>query len=143
MRRRRLRAYLDALHAITQSKRPIQRDAMHQKLGAAKKDAGRDARFINLQIEHKRSGKKQTATLRHTLDRSKRREAWRREGRYLPRTNMSDRDPVKLWQCYLQHTEVEQAFKELKNDPFGFAQGRLSPCAPSTTGSTTGSKPTS
>lgn len=29
---------------------------------------------------------------------------------------MADTDPAKLWQFYLQLTEVEQAFKELKND---------------------------
>jgi hypothetical protein len=29
---------------------------------------------------------------------------------------MTDQDPVKLWGYYLQLTEVEQAFKEIKND---------------------------
>ena len=116
MRRRRLPAYLSALATITQSKRPIPRDAIHQKIGAAKKDAGRDARFVKLEMDYKRSGKNQTATLRYSFDKQKVREAWRREGRYLLRTNMSDQDPAKLWQFYLQLTEVEQAFKELKND---------------------------
>jgi hypothetical protein len=46
MRRRRLRAYVDRLADIKARKRPLQRDALHQALGAAKKDAGRDARFV-------------------------------------------------------------------------------------------------
>jgi transposase len=58
----------------------------------------------------------ETATLKYRLDRAKLREAWRREGRYLLRTNVTDQDPVKLWGYYLQLTEVEQAFKEIKND---------------------------
>lgn len=116
MRRRRLRKYLDALQAIAERKRPMQRDALHQAIGAAKKEAGRDARFAILEVTHRGSGKRQTATLSYRLDRAKLREAWRREGRYLLRTNMTDTDPAKLWQFYLQLTEVEQAFKELKSD---------------------------
>jgi transposase len=116
MRRRRLRAYLDALRAITQRKRPLQRDALHQSLGAAKKTAGRDARFVTVQVAHRRRGKIETGTLNYQLDRKKLRQAWRREGRYLLRTNLTDRDPAKLWAFYLQLTEVEQAFKELKGD---------------------------
>ena len=116
MRRRRLRAYLDALRAIAQRKRPLQRDALHQSIGAAKKAAGRDARFVIVQVAHRGRGKTQTGTLSSQLDRKKLREAWRREGRYLLRTNLSDRDPAKLWAFYLQLTEVEQAFKELKGD---------------------------
>lgn len=42
--------------------------------------------------------------------------ARRREGCYLLRTNLSGNDPAKLWEYYLQLTEIEQAFKELKGD---------------------------
>lgn len=44
------------------------------------------------------------------------RRVWRREGRYLLRTNLVGHDPDQLWTFYIQLTEVEQAFKELKND---------------------------
>jgi hypothetical protein len=44
------------------------------------------------------------------------REARRREGSYLLRSNLTGGDPAQLWAFYLQLTEVEQAFKELKND---------------------------
>ena len=116
MRQRRLRRYLDALKKITGRKKPLKRDELHQAIGAAKQAAGRDARHVIIDIEYKGRGKKQTATLSHRLDREKLRQAWRREGRYLLRSNMADTDPARLWQFYLQLTEVEQAFKELKND---------------------------
>lgn len=91
---------------------------MHQAIGGAKKEAGRDASFVHIEVTHagKGGGKRQTATLSYRLDRAKLREAWRREGRYLLRTNMIETDPARLWQFYLQLTEVEQAFKELKGD---------------------------
>jgi transposase len=116
MRRRRLRRYLDTLKEIAERKRPLKRDALHQRLGAAQKEAGLDKRFVTVEVCHKGEGKSETATLKYRLDRAKLREAWRREGRYLLRTNMTDQDPVKLWGFYLQLTEVEQAFKEIKND---------------------------
>jgi hypothetical protein len=40
----------------------------------------------------------------------------RRECRYLLRSNLTDTDPAKLWEFYLQLSEVENAFKELKGD---------------------------
>lgn len=94
----------------------MQRDALHQAIGAAKKEAGRDARFVIIEVTHRGSGKRQTATLAFRLDRDQLREAWRREGRYLLRTNMTDTDPARVVGVYLQLTEVEQAFKELKHD---------------------------
>ncbi|MBT2302878.1 hypothetical protein J7E70_20720 [Variovorax paradoxus] len=35
---------------------------------------------------------------------------------YLLRTNLGAHDPAQLWTFYIQLTEVEQAFKELKHD---------------------------
>lgn len=116
MRQRRLRAYLDRIADIQARKRPLKRDALHQILGAAKKDAGRDARFVKINVQLHGKGEKQTATLTRQLDRSALRIAWRREGRYLLRTNLTETDPAKLWEFYLQLTEVQQAFKELKGD---------------------------
>ena len=39
-----------------------------------------------------------------------------REGRYLLRANLCGRDPADLWQFYIQLTQVEAAFKNLKDD---------------------------
>lgn len=116
MRRRRLRKYLKALSDLTNRKRPLKRDEFHQALGAAKKEAGRDARHVKVEVTLHGQGKTQTATLSYRLDRDKLRVARRREGRYLLRTNMNDTDPVRMWEYYLQLTEIEQAFKELKGD---------------------------
>ena len=44
------------------------------------------------------------------------REARRREGSYLLGSNVTGGDPAQLWTFYLQLVEVEQAFKELKDD---------------------------
>jgi transposase len=50
------------------------------------------------------------------LNGKKLRQVRRREGRYLLRTNLCGRDPAELWQFYIQLTEVEAAFKNLKDD---------------------------
>ena len=47
-------------------------------------------------------------------ERKKLREARRREGRYRPGSKLPGEDPVQLWICDIQLTEVEQAFRELK-----------------------------
>lgn len=116
MRRRRLRKYLKTLAELTNRKRPLKRDELHQALGAAKKAAGRDARHVKVQVTLHGESKTQTATLTYQLDRHTLRVARRREGRYLLRANITDTDPVKMWEYYLQLTEIEQAFKELKGD---------------------------
>jgi hypothetical protein len=50
------------------------------------------------------------------LDREKLRQARRREGRYLLRTNLAEADPAKLWDLYLQLVRIEEAFRNLKGD---------------------------
>ena len=55
-------------------------------------------------------------TFRFRLNWQNLREARRREGSYLLRSNVTASDPAQLWGFYLQLTEVEQAFKELKHD---------------------------
>jgi transposase len=50
------------------------------------------------------------------LNRQKLRQVRQREGRYLLRANLSGRDPDELWQFYIQLTEIEAAFKNLKDD---------------------------
>lgn len=50
------------------------------------------------------------------LNRSRLREVRRREGRYLLRTNLTESDPAKLWEYYLQLVAVEEASKTLRGD---------------------------
>src|SRR6266480_6548122 len=80
------------------------------KLGAARSKARAAWRLIDIDIAP--SG----TAFSFTLNREKLRQVRRREGRYLLRTNLGDRDPADLWQFYIQLTEVEAAFKNLKDD---------------------------
>ena len=54
--------------------------------------------------------------MRFRLNRARLRQVRRREGHYLLRSNLERESPAKLWEFYIQLTEVEQAFKELKSD---------------------------
>ena len=83
------------------------------KLGAAKKEAGRAYGLLAI---HTPDQPVTSETFHFTLDRKKLRQARRREGGYLLRSNITGDDPGHLWRLYLQLVEIEQAFKELKND---------------------------
>jgi hypothetical protein len=39
-----------------------------------------------------------------------------REGRYLLRSNLLGADPARLWEMYIQLTQIEEAFRNLKGD---------------------------
>ena len=111
MRCKRLRRYIERLNAI--QGQSLSRDQLLMKLGAAKHDAGRAASLVRVSIPKEAST---TASLEFALDRTKLRQVRRREGRYLLRTNLTAGEPTQLWKFYIQLTEVEQAFKEIKHD---------------------------
>jgi transposase len=111
MRRKRLRRYLDRLKAL--QGQALTRDQLLMKLGAAKQDAGRAASLVKVTWPREASS---TASLEFSLDRVKLRRVRRKEGRYLLRTNLTAHEPDALWTFYIQLTEVEQAFKEIKHD---------------------------
>ena len=113
MRRRRLGRYVQRLHAL--QGQALTRDQLLMKLGAAKHDAGRAANLIKVRVPATGPNIK-TTSFTFELDRAKLRQVRRREGRYLLRTNLGEHDPAQLWTFYIQLTEVEQAFKELKHD---------------------------
>jgi hypothetical protein len=113
MRRRRLKKLWRRLGALRQQR--LSRDQLLLKLGAAKKEAGRVYALLDIRLP----GNDQPvspATFTYTLHKDRLRATRRREGRYLLRTNLSDADPAQLWRYYIQLTEIEQAFKELKSD---------------------------
>lgn len=113
MRRRRLKKLLKRLHEL--QAQTLTRDQLLIKLGAAKKEAGRAYGLVDIQWPD--NGQDVTPeTFRFTLNRRKLRTARRREGSYLLRSNLTGNDPGQLWEYYVQLTEVEQAFKELKGD---------------------------
>ncbi|HEX3403616.1 MAG TPA: IS1634 family transposase [Acetobacteraceae bacterium] len=114
MRRRRLKKLIKRLHELRQQK--LTRDQLLIKLGAARKEAGPAAwRIIELQLPEKDQAVT-PETFGFRLNWPNLREARRREGSYLLRSNLTGGDPAQLWAFYLQLTEVEQAFKELKGD---------------------------
>jgi hypothetical protein len=113
MRRRRLKRLWKRLHEL--QRQTLSRDALLLKLGAAKKDAGRAYGLVRIQVPA--SDQPVTAaTFTFALDHKKLRQVRRREGRYLLRSNLTSDDPAQLWTWYIQLTEIEQAFKELKGD---------------------------
>ncbi len=83
------------------------------KLGAARQEAGRAAALVKVTVPKSAA---KTASLQFRLDRDKLRQVRAREGRYLLRSNLTTAAPEQLWSFYIQLTEVEQAFKELKHD---------------------------
>jgi transposase len=113
MRRRTLRKLIKRLHELRGQK--LDRDQLLLKLGAAKRDAGRSYRLMDIRVPAK-DEVVNAQSFTFSLRRDKLRKARRREGNYLLRSNLSGESPAKLWQFYIQLTEVEQAFKELKSD---------------------------
>ncbi len=108
MRRRQLKwlwARLGKLAAMN-----VKREEMLMKLGAARSKAPTAWRLVDVALD------KESAALTFSLNRQKLRIARRREGRYLLRTNLTDKDPAVLWQYYVQLVAVEEAFKNLKGD---------------------------
>ena len=113
MRRRRLKKLLKRLHEL--QGQTLTRDQLLLKLGAAKKEAGRAYSLVNIRLPDNNQAVT-PETFHFTLNRQKLRRVRRREGSYLLRSNLQGDDPARLWQYYIQLTEVEQAFKELKGD---------------------------
>ncbi len=113
MRRRQLKQLWKRLPELRQMK--LKRDDLLMKLGAARQQWPAAWRLVALRIPGKDEAiNEQTFTWR--LRKAKLRQVRRREGRYLLRTNLTEDDPVKLWEYYIQLTQVEEAFKNLKGD---------------------------
>ena len=112
MRRRKLKWLWGRLKEIQAME--VTRDDLIKKLGVAQHEAPAAWRLIHVEVAQTR--KKQKAKFTYRLDKSKLRAIRRREGSYLLRSNLTATDPAKLWNFYLQLTQVEEAFKNLKGD---------------------------
>ncbi len=113
IRRRRLKKLWKRLHELQRQK--LTRDQLLIKLGAAKKEAASAYGLVAIHLP----AKDQPVTpesFSFSARKDKLCVARRREGHYLLRSNLCGEDPVQLWQYYIQLTEIEQAFKELKGD---------------------------
>jgi len=113
MRSRKLKRLWKRLHELQRQK--LTRDQLLIKLGAAKKDAGKAYALVDIALP-KDNDELQTNGFGFSLRKDKLRQVRRREGRYLLRSNLTGSDPATLWEYYIQLTEIEQAFKELKSD---------------------------
>jgi transposase len=112
MRRRQLKALCQRLHKLHQM--TLSSRQLLLKLGEARGRYRAAWRLLDLQLPP--AGQKAAATFSFRLNRDKLRQARRREGRYLLRTNLCGREPADLWQFYIRLTEIEAAFKNLKDD---------------------------
>lgn len=113
MRRRQLKGLwkrLKELHG-----KPIRRDDLLIKLGAAKSLYPAAWRLVTVDVPEG-SRKEVVKTWRFALRKDKLKQTRRREGRYLLRTNLTQENPAQLWEFYIQLTQVEAAFKDLKGD---------------------------
>jgi transposase len=108
MRRRQLKWLWKRLAEIAAMK--LTREELLMKLGAARSHAPTAWRLVAAKVP------KGSTTLSYRLNRDKLRQARRREGRYLLRTNLTESDPAQLWSYYLQLVAIEEAFKNLKGD---------------------------
>ena len=114
MRRRQLRALITRLKELQQMKLTSPQ-ALLLKLGAAKGKFRAAWRLIDIVMPESKT-RSANVTFSFRLNRQKLREVYRREGRYLLRTNLCGKQPAQLWQFYIQLVEIEAAFKNLKDD---------------------------
>ncbi|MGO8929097.1 MAG: IS1634 family transposase [Limisphaerales bacterium] len=123
MRRRQLKGLWRRLKELQGME--LKRDALLMKLGAARQQAPSAWRLVKIKLARARRRKrkkrpakarKKRLLLEFSLRKDKLREVRRREGRYLLRTNLTEKPGVELWEFYLQLTHVEEAFKNLKGD---------------------------
>lgn len=118
MRKRRLRKLWDRLCELKKMK--LSAKALLIKIGEAKKEAGRVFGLIDLKLPNPSKSKRKKSTTKvnfsFRINRAKFRDAYRREGRYLLRSNLPEQVPATLWEYYIQLIQVEEAFKNLKGD---------------------------
>jgi len=111
MRRRQLKWLWQRLKEIQGMKFSKKTD-LAMKLGAAKQRAPSAWRLVEIEISQSES----EPGFKFSLRKKKLRDVRRREGRYLLRSNLTEEDPAPLWHLYIQLTQVEEAFKNLKGD---------------------------
>jgi len=113
IRQRRLKRLWQRLRELQGQE--LTRDELLLKLGGAQAEAGRAYRLVEIRVPTAEPPvKAQTFTFH--LRKDKLRQAFRREGHYLLRSNLCGEDPGVLWQHYVQLTEIEAVFRALKND---------------------------
>jgi len=111
MRRRQMRGLLQRLNQLQGMK--LSAKELLLKLGEARQRYRAAWRLFDFDLPQTLGT---PASFGFRLNWTKLRAAHRREGRYLLRTNLCARDPAQLWSFYIQLTEIEAAFKTIKDD---------------------------
>lgn len=118
IRRRKLKALWARLKEL-QEQRPSYQ-ALLMKLGAAQAEAGRVWSLVEVKLPKvartRKAREQRVKEFKFALKKDKLREVYKREGRYLLRSNLTETDPTRVWEFYLKLVEVEEAFKNLKGD---------------------------
>ena len=109
MRRRQLTGRWKRLRALQGMR--LTREALLMKLGAARAQAPSAWRLVEVVVAD------EGAAFTYRLRKDNLRQARRRAGRSLLRTNLTETDPATWWTCYLQRVAVEQAVRNLKGAP--------------------------
>jgi hypothetical protein len=107
MRRRQLKWLWARLKGLSRMAENLKRDDLLIKLGQAKAKTPTAWRLVDIAVDSN------SASFAYALNRQKLRQARRREGRYLLRSNLTEGDPATLWKYYLQLVRVEEAFRTL------------------------------
>ena len=93
---------------------PPSRDQLLLRIGAARKDAGRAAKFVTIKLPPEGVQVTRRSFTFH-LEKEQLRQA-ERDWHYLLRSNMTAEDPAVLWERYIQLTQIEAAFRTMKSE---------------------------
>ena len=113
MRRRKLKKLWQRLAQLQQMR--LNRDELLIKLGQAKQEAG-GVVWKLVQITVAQTEQPSDQLLSYRLDKERFRVVRRREGCYLLRSNLVGIEPAWLWELYIQLTQIEECFRNLKGD---------------------------
>ena len=113
MRQRRLKRFWKRLQEL--QRQQLTRDGLLMKLGAAQKEAGNAYSIVDIHIPQP-DEKVDATPFTFTLNRNKLRQVRRTEGNYLLRSNLGVEQTASLWEYYIQLTEIEAVFRNLKSD---------------------------
>ena len=93
----------------------LSRDQLLIKLSQANEEVGRSVwKLVPINVAQADNSPSQLLSYR--LDKERLRVVRRREGRYLLRSNLIGIEPAQLWELYIQLTQIEEAFRNLKGD---------------------------
>ena len=115
MRRRQLKKLWKRLKELQASVHHLKRDELMLKLGSVQQQSPSAWRLVQIEVIGG-SAEKVVEKFHFALRKDRLRQVRQREGRYLLRTNLCDRDPAQLWSFYMVLVQVEESFKNLKGD---------------------------